>query len=358
MTVETVPDESPVVAALRTLSIFGPDQAAAYREHYGEVARVLGPDIETRLITRTREWAATGSPGLRVMTGNAGTGKTGCAETFCQASGGELPRDDGLVRIADGRWVIKDLSGVPNGASRAAALRRAIELAASDQVLVCANEGVLREALGILEHDGIDLMALLDAALRQGASRSGTVLIVNLNRQRLTSEGVWQALVRHLVRDALWTGCLGCPFGDGACPMRANAEALRNPEVADGVRVLVRFASGEAVPTLRELLAILARGITGGLSCGEVKQKFRDRGADYFDARHAYFSLAFGDGDNARRLDQDVRERSPLLGGMRAAGLGDIADLEVDDWLRDASGAPLVVQRLAGAPPDDVAGSH
>ena len=40
------PDELPVVAALRALSVFGADQAGAYREHFATLAVALGDDVE------------------------------------------------------------------------------------------------------------------------------------------------------------------------------------------------------------------------------------------------------------------------------------------------------------------------
>ncbi len=95
---QTLPAELPVVAALRTLSIFGADQGGAYREHFAEIARALGPDIPTRLGETTVEWANSGVPGLRILTGNAGTGKTAVAEAFCRANGAELPSSRWAVR--------------------------------------------------------------------------------------------------------------------------------------------------------------------------------------------------------------------------------------------------------------------
>ena len=60
---------------------------------------------------------------------------------------------------------------------------------------------------------------------------------------------------------------------------------------------------------------------------------------------HSYFSRVLGGG-----LPPSSSERSPLLTGMRRAGLGFVSDLEVDGWLRDASGAPTTVRVLAGDP--------
>lgn len=343
----TLPTELPVVAALRTLSIFGADQGGAYREHFAALGRTLGPDIPTRLRETTMEWANSGVPGLRILTGNAGTGKTAVAEAFCRANAAELPPRDGLCEIASHRFVIKDLSGLADSDERLVAVREAVAKAlAGAQVLVCANEGVMRDAAEQLGDDGQKVLAMLEEALRRGAAEADGIVIINVNRQRPTALGLWEALIDYLVREDLWEpGCEGCPHDDAGCPVRANAAALRKAEVRLAMRTLVQLASGEAVPTLREVLAILAHAIVGGAHCEEIKDRARDRGLQAFTAQEAYFARALGEG-----LRPEALERSPLLLGLRASSLGQLADLEVDEWLRDTSGAPSPVKALAGAP--------
>jgi hypothetical protein len=127
--------------------------------------------------------------------------------------------------------------------------------------------------------------------------------------------------------------------------MRENAEAMRRPDVREGLRSLVRLASGEAVPTLREVLAILSWAIVGDWTCERVQERARDQARSAFTAEDAYFARVLG-----HRLAPDTVERSPLLMGMLEAGLGDTADLQVDEWLRDTTSAPREVRDLAGAP--------
>jgi hypothetical protein len=346
-TAQALPAELPVVAALRTLSIFGADQGGAYREHYSRIAQALGVDVPTRLAGTAREWASSGNPGLRVLTGNAGTGKTAVAEAFCLACGGRLPEADELVEVAAGRFVIKDLSGLPGPRERLDALRRAITATRDGgQALVCANEGVMRDAAETLGNDGPLVLALLEQALRQGAAEADGILVINVNRQRPTAPALWGALLDYITREELWEpGCEGCPHGAAGCPMRSNAEALRQPAVRAALRTLIQLATGEAVPTLRELLAILAYAIVGGASCAEIKQRARDRGRQGFTSEEAYFARVLGQG-----LRSETAERSPLLLGLRRSGLGQLADLQADEWLRDTSGAPESVRGLAGAP--------
>lgn len=241
--------------------------------------------------------------------------------------------------------VIKDLSGLADEPARTAALDQALAAAREGgQALVCANEGVLRDSLPHVA-EGESMLRLLDDALRVGAASVTEVTIINVNRQRPTAEGLWNSLLDYLTREELWHGCDGCPFEDSGCPMRTNADALRKPEVRDAFRTLVRLATGEAVPTLREVLAIVAWAIVGPNSCESVQKAARDQDKAAFTAEQGYCSRLLG-GD----LTDGEIERSPLLAGMRRARLGFVSDLQVDEWLRDTSGAPSKIRILAGAP--------
>jgi hypothetical protein len=111
--------EAAIVTALRKLSVFSADQAGAYREHYADLSAALGPDVTTKLARFLERWAAAGKAGAVLLTGNAGTGKTAAAETYCRSLDSPLPTVDLLTQIVPGRWVLKDLSGVPTAAARA-----------------------------------------------------------------------------------------------------------------------------------------------------------------------------------------------------------------------------------------------
>ncbi|WP_264012998.1 ATP-binding protein [[Mycobacterium] manitobense] len=236
--------------------------------------------------------------------------------------------------------MIKDLSGLPDAATRAVALGQALD--ARRQTLVCANEGVLRDALEDIGN--IEATKTLEDALRQGAARSDGLTIVNVNRQRPTGDYIWQQLLDYVSREELWVECKNCA-AEASCPMYTNAEHLRDNEVREQLRTLVRLGSGEAVPTLREVLAILSWAIVGDHACEEIRRATRDRGASAFIATDSYFNRVLGGG-----LPAGVAERSPLLTAIRRAGLGTVSDLEVDGWLRDASGAPEKIRRIAGDP--------
>jgi len=335
-------DELPVVAALRALSVFGADQAGAYREHFSATAAALGDDVTTKLGRFLAGWAESGEPGTVVLTGNAGTGKTAAAEAYCRALGVPLPHLDAVVQVAPGRAVLKDLSGLPSPRLRAAAMHEALQNVEA-QTLVCANEGVLRDALSDLALPAS--RHTLEEALRHGAAAHNGLTIVNVNRQRPTGEQLWHELLDYITRAELWQGCASCPFDIGGCPMRINAEQLRRRDVRNQLRTLFQLATGEAVPTLREVLAILSWALVGGETCKLVKKRNIDLGPAAFTAADGYFTRVVGGG-----MSEDEAERSPLLAGLRRCGLGEVSDLQVDGWLRDTSGAPPPVRVIAGNP--------
>lgn len=349
-------DTEQVVAAIRRLVIFTADQAAAYRELFGPVAAQLGDLVETNLTRWLSRLGERGEPELIVLTGNAGTGKTAATEAFCKAAGGHLPTTDELTDI--GRALVaKDVSGIATRKLRADTFGSVLDQRKGRLALLCANEGVLRDAAEDLEHRYPELGRALDEALVRGVSSRDAVTVINVNRQRVTAPELWDSLLDYITDESLWTGCEGCPGdrSDIGCPMRSNAAALRDPHVRAVLRLLVQIAAGEAVPTVRELLAVFAYAICGDSSgdagedgmwtCSQVRGRAFDRGEKAFTASSAYFNLLFGAG-----LPAEVRERSPLMTALERLAAGRVADLQIDDWLRDSGGAGPEVKALAGAP--------
>ena len=337
------------VDALNALSIFGPHHQGAYREHAAFVRGVLGADVPTRVSEFVVAWANSGSRGVVVLTGNAGTGKTAIAEAFCAAVGGSLPSADGLIEVAPGRFVVKDLSGVARLEDRVAIVELADKIRAGaneSKMLLCANEGLLRAVT--VAAGSSQMRSLLDGGLARGAVRQPGAVLVNMNRQRWTAPDIWNRLLDYLTREEVWRPCEVC---EGAlwCPIRANAAALRESSVRESTRWLVQFAAGSGVATLRELLAVLAHAITGGLDCDEVRRRYDLHGETAFTVDQAYFNQLLGSD-----LSDARTERSSLLLRLRECGVGDAADLEVDGWLRDPGDAPREVRRLA-APGDSPA---
>jgi hypothetical protein len=337
---------NPTVDALNDLSIFGPRQAGAYREHAGAIKEALGPDIETQARSYVQTWAKANVPGVLILTGNAGTGKTALVECYCEEAGAEAPATDELFEALSGRFVVKDLSGVTE-AERRKIFQKLVAIRDGEkaQLFLCANEGVLRDTA-----EGADdevFQDQLNRALEAGAHLSGEsngVSVINMNRQRWTSAELWDRLLDYLVRDDIWTACEGCQDQAG-CPISANAAALRREIPREAMRRLIQLGSGTAVGTLRELLSIISYAVTGGIDCQEVAERSTARP---FTADSAYFNLAVGSG-----LDRERIERSTLLQAVRTAGLGLTADVQIDGWLRDPAPATTEIRQLAEPPTPD-----
>ncbi len=317
-----MPDTATVVEALRSLVVFGPNQAGAYRELATGVSEQLGEDVPTRLMHWLAEWAESPDAGLVILTGNAGTGKTAATEHFCRALGQTLPDTDEMIELAQA-YIVKDASGIGSRQERAAMFMRAMAERRDNKVLLCVNEGILRDAAEDLASTAPVIRIGLDAALRDGAHAYDGITVLNLNRQRLTDKIMWDQLVDYITQEELWRGCEDCPGGEdeNVCPMRANASALRQPHTRHVLRRLLQVCSGEMTPTIRELLSLIAYAVVGAgqtenpaqtWTCREVVQRYRDRGHAEFTADSAFYNLVLGEG-----IDEETRERSPLLDALR-----------------------------------------
>lgn len=342
-----------VVDALRSLVVFGPNQAGAYRELATGMSEQLGQDVPTRLVQWLSEWAESPELGLVILTGNAGTGKTAATEHFCRSLGHPLPDTDEMVEVA-GALVVKDASGIGSRHERAEMFTRAMMERQYKKILLCVNEGIMRDAAEDLASKFPALREGLDTALRDGAHSTDSITMLNLNRQRFTDKIVWDRIVDYITQEDLWDGCRDCPAvedNDG-CPMRTNASALRNPLTRHALRRLLQVCSGEMIPTIRETLSLIAYAVVGvgqaGIdgrtwTCQEVVRRHRDRGRVEFTADSAFFNLVLGEG-----LDAETRERSPLLNALRRLACGTSSDLQVDGWLRDPAQMPEGSRALCG----------
>lgn len=321
--------ENPTVGALNRLSIAQPHHGAAYREFSGPSRDVLGDDIETRAVASVREWCRKTRDGVLVLTGNAGTSKSALAQVFCKEHGVETPADDGLHRLDGGRVILcKDLSALGDGQRTGVRLAMAEIAGGGDGVmLLCGNEGVLRP----LVHGDQLLESVVLDALRHLAGISGDerVFVLNMNRQRWTTEAMWDRLVDYAAREPLWDACSGCPAVD-SCPIRLNAEKLRAPAVREAMRELIRIACADEVTPLRDMLTVIAYTITGHLTCQTVLERYAERGASGFSIADAYFAHLFGSG-----LLPEVLGALPIMRALAESGVGSEADLQVDTWLRE-----------------------
>ena len=99
--------------------------------------------------------------------------------------------------------------------------------------------------------------------------------LVILNLTRLDNVDLGAKILTKLVKHSAWEQCEGCSI-EPACPLMLNRKALLDagPVVEERVRwVYQRLNAYEKRLTLRQIVAQLALGLTGGMSCEEAQKQ-------------------------------------------------------------------------------------
>ncbi len=281
---------------------------------------------------------------LIVLTGDAGHGKTHLCAKLLELHGYDTAaanealttRCDGmhdLVDLGNGRALrmVKDLSELPPEAG-AAALVRALE-ATDAMTVVCANEGRLRSALTSASDALEPVRNCLDEGLATGRlDVDPLVVVLNLNFQSVAAPAgpMARELLRQWATDGRrWTICGRCDAKPG-CPIYENHRLLsdeqRGASRTQAIELLLQTAERiGAVITVRELLTLVAYGLTGGLRCTDVHPR-----AIRSDWQHEFeFSQnLFGD-----RLTPSQRTGLRSLRQIRLIDPGSVALPTVDDGL-------------------------
>jgi hypothetical protein len=252
------------------------------------------PSLPTGALTYLKQAVLDGPAELRllVLTGDAGHGKTHlCAKLLesldynaLDAREALTTKCDGshdLVQLGGGRKlrIVKDLSEFP--VERGAEILTRAVASEATLTVVCANEGRLRSALA-LEREALDAVKIcLDEGLANGRlDVDPRVVVLNLNFQSVASTE--NSMARELLREwavdrRRWTTCARCD-AQPACPIYENHRLM-----SDGTRGAARTAAVEillqtaerigAVITIRELLMLVAYGLTGGYRCADVHRR-------------------------------------------------------------------------------------
>ena len=301
--VEYAPDDGAVYRTLervRQLRRHLPLDANAddlYEETLGSGERLR---YETKTLGFLRNLLARPERVVVVLTGNAGHGKTHMCRRLLEGDGAG---EDVMARLSADAvggldWdvrgsplpvrVIKDLSEI-NPPDRAAQRIEALIQQTHAHVIVCANEGRLRD---VVERRPTHLRALL-AILEQGPERGGTCLpnrpdlhVVNLNYQAATGDdgGFLNHVLDHFLNhESAWKVCGSCAARD-QCPILANRHDLAmspalseaNAVHRDALSELIRIVEESGyVLTYRETLVLVAYLVTAGLTCSGVEQLHR-----------------------------------------------------------------------------------
>jgi len=228
-----------------------------------------------------------------VLTGHAGDGKSTVALDVLKKLR-DLPANAPLNVPLSEREDINGPSGpitIVKDMSELSAERRQLWL---DQAfsepgswLIVSNTGPLLNSLadyakekGFGEDIESVILKQLDQSLGDGLldrhrlDGFGKELVI-LNLTRLDNVALGAKILTKLVRHEAWIQCNDCSV-ERACPLQLNRKAVLDAGsvVEERVRwVYQRLSAYEQRLTLRQIVAQLAFGLTGGMSCAEAQQQ-------------------------------------------------------------------------------------
>lgn len=228
-----------------------------------------------------------------ILTGHAGDGKSTIALDVLRKLRG-LPKTQPLteplksredIDTANGRvTLIKDMSEL-SAEERRQWLHQAFK--ESGNWLIVSNTGPLLHSLVEYARQnngdwGMEskILHCLDQPLDNGQldkhrlNGFGKELLI-LNLTRLDNVALGASVLKRLVAHSGWGDCAGCSV-EPSCPLMLNRKALSDamPEAEERVRwIYQRLNAYEQRLTLRQIVAQLAFGLTGGMSCDEARQQ-------------------------------------------------------------------------------------
>lgn len=255
------------------------------------------------LINMLAQSLTDGVPRVVILTGHAGDGKSTVALDVLKHLRGLSPtaplgqpmndRED-IDTPSGPVSIVKDMSEL--GANyRMQRLHQAFKEAGS--WLIISNTGPLLCSLtAYAETEGLDsgiendILSQMDRPLNDAnlghhtLDRFGKELVI-LNLTRWNNLVLVDGILSRLVKHSGWEQCAGCDV-EAACPLMLNCKALRDAGSVVGERVrwiYQRLSAYEQRLTLRQIVAQLALGLTGGMSCGEARQRVEASTADGID---------------------------------------------------------------------------
>ncbi len=228
-----------------------------------------------------------------ILTGHAGDGKSTVALDVLKKLR-KLPLSDPLSEPLDEREDIDTPSGritIVKDMSELSAERRQqwLHQAFSEQGswLIISNTGPLLHSIVDYKKtagngQGIEskILDYLDRPLSNDLQNRHSLddfakKLVILNLTRLDNVPLGAKILTKLVTHSAWAQCEGCSI-EPACPLMLNRKALLDagPVVEERVRwVYQRLNAYEKRLTLRQIIAQLAFGLTGSMSCEEAEQQ-------------------------------------------------------------------------------------
>lgn len=324
---------NPFVDYLSRYTTASPDHEAAFDEFIAQAEPpAAGPlRLDTRVEQFLRACFARPDPPSVILTGNAGDGKTYLCRQIVAAFSGR-PVDDWeaiteqpLERDGVRLHVVKDLSelGEAQGIAVLRGLAEATEGAAvSDRYLIAANEGRLRYLLGQAQLPA--LYATIDGQIQGGPeTRSAQLVVINLTQ--VTTSTFVPAALRWMTDPAHWESCASCPILT-RCPIRHNADKLREPLVIGRVQLLYQLIEHLDIHvTVRDMLIHLAYTLAGDQRCAELQRRAARR-SDLSPL--SYYRNIWGRDD-----DMAFRRKAAVIQHLDRLRIGDHSLFEIDDFI-------------------------
>jgi len=240
------------------------------------------------LAGRIKSLLIDGTERIVILTGHAGDGKSTVALDVLKTLQG-IPATEPLRAPFKEReqhgsvTIVKDMSELSADARRQW-IDQAIKQAGT--WLIISNTGPLLDSLtkyaDALGLEGVEskLLSLLNRPINEDTLESHVLAgfdkpLLILNLTRLDNVALGARILTRLVQHAGWQHCAGCPV-EMACPLALNRRALAEaaPVVEERVRWIYRRINDyEQRLTLRQIVAQLAYGLTGGMGCAEAQAR-------------------------------------------------------------------------------------
>ncbi|WP_165855180.1 protein kinase domain-containing protein [Marinobacter sp. JSM 1782161] len=289
--------------------------------------------VELDLVSSIRELLTGQSDVVVVLTGHAGDGKSTVALDVWKRAleipdtepAAKSPEEEEIVTL-DGHklTIVKDMSEL-SAQSRTEKLTNAFSQSGS--ALIVSNTGPLlssftelmaKEGHGDREAQQKILECLNQPLLKDKLTDAnllnldGKKRVYVANLSMLSNVNTAERLLSKLVSHSGWEKCRSCKAKD-RCPIRRNVDVMSECASTVGERVGDIYRRLDAYGrrmTMRQIAAHLSFSLTGGLSCGQVRQDpqttFRGVFSENFFGHGSAFSLQAADALSCLRQMADL----------------------------------------------------
>ncbi|HJL02365.1 MAG TPA: protein kinase [Polyangiaceae bacterium LLY-WYZ-15_(1-7)] len=304
--------------------------------------------VETALDRELEPAVLTGEFRLVIITGNAGDGKTAFLQRFEQSAEDQQaefdePLPNGRRFRLQGRSFVTNYDGSQDEGEQSSDevlddffgpfAGDAADSWPTDEVrLIAINEGRLVDFLAGAQAKFPLLQRVVTGGLVTGVPEQG-VAVVNLNLRSVVADqlgfeddprgaddSIFARLMRRMTAEPFWAPCEACDLRD-RCYARHNAKTFQDgtagPKVVERLKTLYTLTHlrGRLHITLRDLRSALAFMLVGTRDCREIHELYRSADRDAIAQGFYFNSWMGGDGENADRLLDLLKDVDVGVGG-------------------------------------------